>query len=180
MLPRKCNVVHIAQRIDRPYRKLLASVGIKRKLVPHDLHRTVAAGMLELTQVIRDVQAHAWTPQPAINPLVSRPRPPPGQTLTRRTPQAPYMGQKGNRVRPSAPQLRASRRASPLEVFDGRDGSQLLYAAQIALSILKQKGEHQPQDRVSTLTGCSVRAISYRLPEARRALARTLDRLDLL
>lgn len=28
-----------------------------------------------------------------------------------------------------------------LEVFDGRDGSQLLYAAQVALSLLKQKGE---------------------------------------
>ena len=27
-----------------------------------------------------------------------------------------------------------------LEVFDGRDGSQLLYAAQVALSLLKQKG----------------------------------------
>jgi hypothetical protein len=28
-----------------------------------------------------------------------------------------------------------------LEVFDGRDKSQLLYAAQVALSVLKQKGE---------------------------------------
>jgi hypothetical protein len=27
-----------------------------------------------------------------------------------------------------------------LEVFDGRDGSQLLYAAQVALSVLKQNG----------------------------------------
>ena len=27
-----------------------------------------------------------------------------------------------------------------LEVFDGRDGSQLLYAAQVALGTLKQKG----------------------------------------
>ena len=27
-----------------------------------------------------------------------------------------------------------------LEVFDGRDGSQLLYAAQVALSVLHQKG----------------------------------------
>jgi hypothetical protein len=27
-----------------------------------------------------------------------------------------------------------------LEVFDGRDGSQLLYAAQVALSVLKVKG----------------------------------------
>jgi hypothetical protein len=27
-----------------------------------------------------------------------------------------------------------------LEVFDGRDGSQLLYAAQVALTVLKQKG----------------------------------------
>lgn len=27
-----------------------------------------------------------------------------------------------------------------LEVFDGRDGSQLLYAAQVALSVLKMKG----------------------------------------
>jgi hypothetical protein len=34
----------------RSSRKLLASVGITRKLVPHDLRRTVAAvGMLELT-----------------------------------------------------------------------------------------------------------------------------------
>ena len=30
-----------------------------------------------------------------------------------------------------------------LEVFDGRDGSQLLYAAQVALSVLKQKGERK-------------------------------------
>jgi hypothetical protein len=30
-----------------------------------------------------------------------------------------------------------------LEVFDGRDGSQLLYAAQVALSVLKQKGAKQ-------------------------------------
>jgi hypothetical protein len=28
-----------------------------------------------------------------------------------------------------------------LEVFDGRDGSQLLYAAQVALSVLRQKGK---------------------------------------
>jgi hypothetical protein len=28
-----------------------------------------------------------------------------------------------------------------LEVFDGRDGSQLLYAAQVALSVLHQKGD---------------------------------------
>jgi len=28
-----------------------------------------------------------------------------------------------------------------LEVFDGRDGSQLLYAAQVAISVLHQKGE---------------------------------------
>jgi hypothetical protein len=28
-----------------------------------------------------------------------------------------------------------------LEVFDGRDGSQLLYAAQVALSMLNQKGK---------------------------------------
>jgi hypothetical protein len=28
-----------------------------------------------------------------------------------------------------------------LEVFDGRDGSQLLYAAQVALTVLRQKGE---------------------------------------
>lgn len=27
-----------------------------------------------------------------------------------------------------------------LEVFDGRDGSQLLYAAQVAMSVIKQKG----------------------------------------
>jgi hypothetical protein len=28
-----------------------------------------------------------------------------------------------------------------LEVFDGRDGSQLLYAAQVALSVLNRKGK---------------------------------------
>lgn len=49
--------VLIASQLDRPYRKLLVSVGITRKLVPHDLRRTVAVGMLELTQDIRDVQA---------------------------------------------------------------------------------------------------------------------------
>jgi hypothetical protein len=31
-----------------------------------------------------------------------------------------------------------------LEVFDGRDGSQLLYAAQVALSVLKVKGAKKP------------------------------------
>ena len=31
-----------------------------------------------------------------------------------------------------------------LEVFDGRDGSQLLYAAQVAMSVLKQKGAKKP------------------------------------
>jgi hypothetical protein len=31
-----------------------------------------------------------------------------------------------------------------------------------------------------SLTGCGVRAIVYKLPEARRALAHTLDRLDLV
>jgi len=30
-----------------------------------------------------------------------------------------------------------------LEVFDGRDGSQLLYAAQVALSTLSQKGKNK-------------------------------------
>lgn len=40
--------------------------------------------------------------------------------------------------------------------------------------------EHQPQDRVSTLTGVSVRTLSYKLPAARQALARILDLLDLL
>jgi len=33
---------------------------------------------------------------------------------------------------------------------------------------------------LSTLTGVSVRALNYKLPAARRALARTLDLLDLL
>jgi hypothetical protein len=40
--------------------------------------------------------------------------------------------------------------------------------------------EHQPQDRVSILTGVSVRALSYKLPAARQALAKILDLLDLL
>lgn len=31
-----------------------------------------------------------------------------------------------------------------LEVFDGRDGSQLLYAAQVALATLKAKGVRKP------------------------------------
>ena len=31
-----------------------------------------------------------------------------------------------------------------LEVFDGRDGSQLLYAAQVALGTLRQKGAKKP------------------------------------
>ncbi len=31
-----------------------------------------------------------------------------------------------------------------LEVFDGRDGSQLLYAAQVALATLKPKGQKKP------------------------------------
>jgi hypothetical protein len=44
----------------------------------------------------------------------------------------------------SLPTIRASiaciAQGITLEVFDGRDGSQLLYAAQVALSVLKQKG----------------------------------------
>jgi hypothetical protein len=44
----------------------------------------------------------------------------------------------------SLPSIRASiaciAQGITLEVFDGRDGSQLLYAAQVALSVLKQKG----------------------------------------
>ena len=40
--------------------------------------------------------------------------------------------------------------------------------------------ERQPQDTIARLTVCSVRAISYKLPEARRALGRTRDLLDLL
>jgi hypothetical protein len=31
-----------------------------------------------------------------------------------------------------------------LEVFDGRDGSQLLYAAQVALSVHREKGRKKP------------------------------------
>ncbi len=40
--------------------------------------------------------------------------------------------------------------------------------------------EHQPSDKVSALTGISLRALSYKLPAARQALATILDRLDLL
>jgi DNA-directed RNA polymerase specialized sigma24 family protein len=40
--------------------------------------------------------------------------------------------------------------------------------------------EHQPYERVSNLTGVSVRALSYKLPAARQAVASVLDRLDLL
>jgi predicted lipoprotein with Yx(FWY)xxD motif len=44
----------------------------------------------------------------------------------------------------SLPTIRASiaciAQGITLEVFDGRDGSQLLYAAQVALSVLRQKG----------------------------------------
>jgi hypothetical protein len=40
----------------------------------------------------------------------------------------------------SGPRRNCMHRAGiQLEVFDGRDGSQLLYAAQVALSVLKQK-----------------------------------------
>ena len=40
--------------------------------------------------------------------------------------------------------------------------------------------ERQPQDTIAKLTGISVRAIAYKLPLARKALADVLDRLDLL
>ena len=40
--------------------------------------------------------------------------------------------------------------------------------------------ERQPWDTVARLTGCSVRAVAYKLPAARKALAAILDRLDLL
>jgi DNA-directed RNA polymerase specialized sigma24 family protein len=39
--------------------------------------------------------------------------------------------------------------------------------------------EHQPQDTIARATGVSVRAIAYKLPAARQALAAVLDRLDL-
>jgi DNA-directed RNA polymerase specialized sigma24 family protein len=35
-------------------------------------------------------------------------------------------------------------------------------------------------ESIGKLTGCSVRALVYKLPAARKALAATLDRLDLL
>ena len=40
--------------------------------------------------------------------------------------------------------------------------------------------EHRDQRRVSDPTGVSVRALAYKLPAARQALASILDRLDLL
>jgi DNA-directed RNA polymerase specialized sigma24 family protein len=40
--------------------------------------------------------------------------------------------------------------------------------------------EHRDQRQVSDATGVSVRALSYKLPAARQALASVLDRLDLL
>ena len=40
--------------------------------------------------------------------------------------------------------------------------------------------EHRDQKQVSTLAGISVRALNYKLPAARQALARTLDLLNLL
>ena len=41
-------------------------------------------------------------------------------------------------------------------------------------------GEHRDQRQVSDATGVSVRALAYKLPAARQALASILDRLDLL
>lgn len=46
-----------ATQLDRPYRDLLKQVGIHRHIVPHDLRRTAAVAMLELTHDIRDVQS---------------------------------------------------------------------------------------------------------------------------
>ena len=47
----------------------------------------------------------------------------------------------------SLPAIRASisciAQGITMEVFDGRDGSQLLYAAQVALSVLRQKGPNE-------------------------------------
>jgi DNA-directed RNA polymerase specialized sigma24 family protein len=40
--------------------------------------------------------------------------------------------------------------------------------------------EHPDQRQVSDATGVSVRALSYKLPAARQALASVRDRLDLL
>jgi hypothetical protein len=44
-------------QLDRQWRELLRSVGITRRIVPHDLRRTAAVAMLEETGDIRDVQA---------------------------------------------------------------------------------------------------------------------------
>lgn len=46
-----------ASNIRRKWRGLLAEVGITRRIVPHDLRRTTAVGMLRATGDVREVQA---------------------------------------------------------------------------------------------------------------------------
>ena len=46
--------------------------------------------------------------------------------------------------------------------------------------LMLQYRERHTFETISRLTGCSIRAIAYKLPAARKALAATLDRLDLL
>ncbi len=46
--------------------------------------------------------------------------------------------------------------------------------------LMLQYRERHNFETIAKLTGCSVRAIAYKLPAARKALAATLDRLDLL
>jgi integrase len=46
-----------ADRLRVLFRKLCIANGITRRIVPHDLRRTAAVGMLEATGDVRDVQA---------------------------------------------------------------------------------------------------------------------------
>jgi DNA-directed RNA polymerase specialized sigma24 family protein len=64
-------------------------------------------------------------------------------------------------------------------VVDFERAQSHLTPEQQAILVLTYR-EHQSQDKVAVLAGVSVRALAYKLPAARQALASVLDRLDLL
>jgi integrase len=51
------NTGHQADTLNEAFRRLKLSLGITRKLTPHDFRRTAAVAMLQYTHDVRDVQA---------------------------------------------------------------------------------------------------------------------------
>ena len=115
--------------ILRLWRKIIQflseDVGITRHIIPHDLRRTTAVGMLEATGDLRDVQA-----------LLGH------RSLASTISYLDHDFSPINRATLELIKLKASiacfAQRIQLEVFDGRDGSQLPHAAQVAISVHRE------------------------------------------